>query len=144
MKKFLSLLLVIVMLLGMTSAFAESNKTNTLYIGEAPETLFGAMWENFGGLYKNNVFRALLMSNPAFDDVIPDLAEKVDVSEDNMTITLTLREGVTWHDGQPFGADDVVFSLKTALRAGIINTISPTPSRASKAPPLTLRAKRTT
>ena len=33
MKKFLSLLLVIVMLLGMTSAFAESNKTNTLYIG---------------------------------------------------------------------------------------------------------------
>lgn len=123
MKKFLSLLLVIVMLLGMTSAFAESNKTNTLYIGEAPETLFGAMWENFGGLYKNNVFRSLLMSNPAFDDVIPDLAEKVDVSEDNLTITLTLREGVTWHDGQPFGAADVVFSLKTALRAGIINTI---------------------
>lgn len=41
---------------------------------------------------------------------IPFLAEKIDVSKDLRTWTITLRKNVTWHDGQPFTAQDVVFS----------------------------------
>jgi peptide/nickel transport system substrate-binding protein len=41
----------------------------------------------------------------------PALAEAWEVSEDSKTVTFHLREGVTWHDGEPFNADDVVFTL---------------------------------
>jgi len=45
-------------------------------------------------------------------EVEPWLAEKWATSADNRTFTLTLRDGVTWSDGVPFTADDVVFSFK--------------------------------
>jgi len=52
----------------------------------------------------------------------PALAESVTPSEDFKTYTITLRQGVTWHDGQPFTADDVVFNATEhwkAISAGI-------------------------
>lgn len=42
---------------------------------------------------------------------VPDLAESWDVSADGLTYTFTLREGVTWHDGQPFTANDVAYTM---------------------------------
>jgi peptide/nickel transport system substrate-binding protein len=42
-------------------------------------------------------------------EVVPALAETTDVADDG-TITYHLRSGVTWHDGEPFTADDVVFT----------------------------------
>jgi peptide/nickel transport system substrate-binding protein len=41
---------------------------------------------------------------------LPDLALSVD-SKDAIVWTIKLREGVTFHDGSPFGAEDVIFSL---------------------------------
>ncbi len=46
----------------------------------------------------------------------PLLAESYpDVSDDNLTYTFTLREGVRWHDGESFTADDVEFSAKAMM-----------------------------
>ena len=45
----------------------------------------------------------------------PALAERWKVSEDRLTWTFTLREGVTWHDGSNFGADDVVYSFRRII-----------------------------
>lgn len=42
----------------------------------------------------------------------PWLAEEVEVSEDGLTYTLTLAEGVTWHDGEALDAEDVAFSVE--------------------------------
>lgn len=39
------------------------------------------------------------------------LATGYEYSEDLKSVTVTLREGVTWSDGEPFTAEDVVFSL---------------------------------
>ncbi len=41
----------------------------------------------------------------------PLLAQHMEATPDNQTFTLTLRDGVTWHDGKPFGPDDVIFSV---------------------------------
>ncbi len=40
---------------------------------------------------------------------IPSL-ENGDVAADGLSVTWRLREGVTWHDGEPFTADDVAFT----------------------------------
>ena len=40
----------------------------------------------------------------------PDIAESWSVSEDGTEYTFVLREGVTFHNGDPFTADDVVFT----------------------------------
>jgi ABC-type transport system substrate-binding protein len=45
-------------------------------------------------------------------EVSGKLAESFETSEDGLTVTLKLREGVTFHDGTPFNADAVVFNLK--------------------------------
>ncbi|WP_040952227.1 ABC transporter substrate-binding protein [Gorillibacterium massiliense] len=43
------------------------------------------------------------------------LAESLTPSADNLTYTLKLKSGLTWHDGQPLTADDVVFTFNTIL-----------------------------
>jgi peptide/nickel transport system substrate-binding protein len=41
----------------------------------------------------------------------PNLASDWTVSDDGLTYTLTIREGVTFHDGSPMTVDDVIYSL---------------------------------
>jgi len=41
----------------------------------------------------------------------PDLAESYEVSQDRRQYTIKLKSGITWHDGQPFTADDVIFTI---------------------------------
>ena len=45
----------------------------------------------------------------------PDMALGWDVSDDGMIYTIRLRPGVRWHDGVPFTADDVKFTIETIL-----------------------------
>lgn len=55
-----------------------------------------------------------LVKIDADGQVVPLLAESWEVSEDGLTYTFELREGVTFHDGEPFDASDVVFSIDRA------------------------------
>ena len=45
----------------------------------------------------------------------PRLATAYEVSSDNMTFTFTLRDGVTFHSGNPFSCKDVAYSIKRLL-----------------------------
>src|SRR3546814_958478 len=50
---------------------------------------------------------------------IPSLAKSWKISDDGLAYTFYLQPGVKWHDGQPFTADDVVFSVDKFLRKEI-------------------------
>jgi peptide/nickel transport system substrate-binding protein len=56
------------------------------------------------------MFDGLVDIDPDSLDPIPNLATAWTVSEDNKTYTFTIKEGVKWHDGAPFTAQDVKFS----------------------------------
>jgi peptide/nickel transport system substrate-binding protein len=48
--------------------------------------------------------------------LLPDLAESWQVADGGLTYTFHLRQGVRWHDGRPFGAGDVRFTLEHLKR----------------------------
>lgn len=53
----------------------------------------------------------LVRINRMSQEVEPWLAERWTMSEDGLTCTLTLREGVEWSDGTPFTSADVMFTF---------------------------------
>lgn len=62
-------------------------------------------------VYNNLVQNSLVYFDTVPETLIGDLAKEWEVSDDGLTYTFYLNEGVTWHDGKPFTADDVVYSL---------------------------------
>src|SRR5690606_15644281 len=62
----------------------------------------------------NLVFHSLY----AYDEnlqLVPRLAESTEVDEAGTTYTIKLRDGVSWHDGTPFTAEDVAFTYRLML-----------------------------
>ena len=45
--------------------------------------------------------------------LVPDLAKDYEIQEGGKVFEFNLKENVRWHDGYPFSADDVVFTVKT-------------------------------
>ena len=63
-----------------------------------------------------NVFSTLMKySDEDGSTPVPDLAEAWSVSDDGLVWTIDLRDDVQWHDGMPFSADDVKFTLDGIL-----------------------------
>src|SRR5262245_53636411 len=58
-----------------------------------------------GGLLYNG-----LVTHDRELNLVGDLAESWTISPDCRHLTFRLRQGVTWHDGRPFTAEDVVFT----------------------------------
>ena len=58
-----------------------------------------------------NVFEGLV--KPTSDgEIVPAVASEVEKSEDGLTYTFTLRDGVTFHNGDPVEMDDVIYSIE--------------------------------
>jgi peptide/nickel transport system substrate-binding protein len=53
-----------------------------------------------------------LFATDVAGDVKPQMVGNYEVSADRLIYTLTLREGLVWHDGQPVTAEDCVASIK--------------------------------
>ena len=69
-----------------------------------------------------NVFEGLMKPTPD-GDLTPAIAESYEVSEDRMTYTFHLREGVQFHNGETVTAEDVVYSIQrcaAATETGIV------------------------
>ena len=58
------------------------------------------------------VFDRLLNADTSLAPTDGLLAESFEVSEDGKIITFTIRDGVKWHDGEPFTAEDVKWTFE--------------------------------
>ncbi len=67
-----------------------------------------------GYLRASLIFDSLVWRDSS-GETIPWLATDWTLSDDQRTWTFTLREGVTWQDGQPFTAQDVAFTVQYYL-----------------------------
>ena len=64
------------------------------------------------------VYETLAWTTPS-GEVLPRLATDWTISEDKRTYTFNLRRGVSFHNGEPFTAQDVVYSVNRAVSQGI-------------------------
>ena len=62
-----------------------------------------------------SLFDTLVRYKDGSTEVEPSLATEWETSDDHLTWTFTLREGVTFHDGTPLNAEAVVFSFQRQL-----------------------------
>lgn len=84
----------------------------------------GEDWENLDPAFANGVqtgsmvaklFDGLMRYDFETTDVVPNLAESVDINDDATVFTFTLHEGVPFHDGSTLTAQDVKFSFERVV-----------------------------
>ena len=108
------------------ASFAQDVKNPGLLVHAAddePTTLDPAQVEpgEGGETVILQVYDRLLDIGPASPELVPSLAVEVPstdnggISADGLTYTFKLREGVKFHDGTDFSADDVKFSWDRAM-----------------------------
>jgi peptide/nickel transport system substrate-binding protein len=73
---------------------------------------FNPFSPNAAPMTQQAVYEPMLVFNPADNTTTPWLATKWKEAKDGTGITFTLREGVTWSDGEPFTAEDVAYTFE--------------------------------
>jgi peptide/nickel transport system substrate-binding protein len=62
-----------------------------------------------------NLYESLAVRTPDFSKLEMLVAESIEPEKDPKTWTVRLKQGVTFHNGKPVTADDVIFSLRRIL-----------------------------
>mgnify|MGYP000920357512 CR=1 FL=1 len=60
---------------------------------------------------ENGTYEPLMINNRLAGELVPWLATEYKWSDDNLTLTFTIRDGVKWSDGTAFTANDVAFTF---------------------------------
>ncbi len=81
--------------------------------GGCPEC-FNPLQAGAGFTWFEKYFSKLMLYDVDFTQIQGELAESWEVSPDATQYTITLRSGVTWHDGTPFTSADVKFTIELA------------------------------
>ena len=93
----------------------------TSTIGEGPKTFNPFVsTDATSSAMADVMYDGLFTSNPMTGEVIPKLAKSLKIQGNRYIITL--RKGVTWSDGKPITAEDVMFTWRDIIFAGLGNT----------------------
>lgn len=109
-------------------ALAEPSGVLIIAENETPENLDPANATNSTvNQLVLGVYDTLVQFPAGQTSVEPRLATEWNISEDGKTYTFSLREDVTFHDGSPLTAEDVVFTLDRlqAASAAVLNDMGP-------------------
>lgn len=117
-KKSICLFLVLLLCLSIAGCGKNQDETtalneNTLVYGSQDYTAINPALYEHGEI--NLLLFAGLTAHNQDNQVIPGLAESWEFDEGSLTYTFHLREGLTFHDGQPLTSEDVKFTLETIL-----------------------------
>ena len=61
------------------------------------------------------IYNGLTQTDPVTTEVKPSLAKSWEIGKDGLTYVFHLRDDVKWNDGEPFTADDVVFTYNNLI-----------------------------
>ena len=73
----------------------------------------GYDWQNWSII--KSLFDGLMDYKPGTTELVPDLAESYEISNDGKTFTFKLRSGAKFHNGREVIADDVKYSIERVL-----------------------------
>ncbi len=126
MKRTLSLALAIALVLSLGAVSpALANKANDTLIygieGDPGNDINTITTSGRYDLMTERMLYSTLYNYYGPDDITYNLAESVEASEDKMTYTVKLRQGVKWSDGKPFTADDVLFTYSKIIEFDYAN-----------------------
>ncbi|MDX2084465.1 MAG: ABC transporter substrate-binding protein [Candidatus Melainabacteria bacterium] len=108
--------------------FEPGHAGGTFYaveLGDGPKTFnTWAAYDATSSSVGEMLLAGLVDTNAYTGEPQPYLAKSVEVLPDRKTYRVTLRRGLTWSDGHPLTADDVVFTWKDIIGAGLGNPSS--------------------
>ncbi len=116
-RPFLALALAAALAFAGTSAQAQTQggTLRAIVQPEPPILMLGLNQQIPTQYVAGKIYESLLTWTPALEPA-PGLAKSWSISDDGKVYVFELQSGVKWHDGKPFTADDVVFSIDKFLR----------------------------
>ncbi|MCK4767052.1 MAG: ABC transporter substrate-binding protein, partial [Desulfobacula sp.] len=118
MKK-IGILLTLFMFLFSGSVLAAPKAGGIFVFGRGGDSVgLDPAYETDGNSFMvcDNIFEALVAYKDESTALEPGLAESWDIAADGLTYTFNLRKGVKFHDGTPFNANAVVFSIGRMMK----------------------------
>ena len=116
--------LLLVICAGTDALAQKSGGTLRVYSADSPPGLSiyeqATPWGEgpLMSVYNNLIVFDQHTAQNSLETIVPDLASRWEWNEDGTALTFTLRQGVKWHDGQPFTAKDVLCTVDLMLDKG--------------------------
>ncbi len=111
---------------GEAPAEAAPGESGVLYSNGGPSEFFETPWLNPGTyMYNKTLYSHLLFADENLAPVSGegDLAQSYEMSDDGSTLTFTLRDGLTWHDGEALTAEEVPWNIEYSLKTTVLNSV---------------------
>ena len=109
--------IALTILLSTKLAVAQESGGNLVFIVQPEPPSLAPYLSTSGpiGLVAPKIYQGLLDYDLELN-IVPELAESYEISDDGLTVTFKLQKGVTWHDGTPFTSADVQFTIMDVLK----------------------------
>lgn len=119
MKKAISMVFALTMTVLLAAcgdkntAEVKTEEGSTLVYGSGDYTRINPAMDEHGEI--NVLLFNGLTAHDGDNQVVPGLAESWDYDETTYTYTFHIRDGIHWHDGEPFTAKDVQFTIEAIM-----------------------------
>jgi len=92
----------------------KTDMTTLVTIHRRSSPNFNPFYSGYTNLWAQKmIYDPLMLLEPDGETISPHVATNWEESDDGTTITIDIRDDVTWHDGEPLTAEDVAFTYPT-------------------------------